>query len=257
MTNSNNQRIISSKRIKDLKIILEKIKIPPAQYNSQSKQIDTFWLIIDEALTHTSAKLNWNHERLEFLGDAVLRLAASEFIDDYFPSMKVGERSALRAHLVSDNWLTEVGEDIGIKEIVIMGSKAAGDTYASATIQAEGTEALIGAIFECFKETEFIKKWLTPYWENTTKKVLNDPHKKNPKSALQEWSQAKHQQLPKYKTNQKSSTHGDPQRFLSEVELEGHKIGEGWGRSIQESEKKAAEIALANIKKYKLLSSNI
>lgn len=249
MTNSNKHRIISPKRIKDLKIILKKIKISPTEYNSQAKQIDTFWLIIDEALTHTSAELNWNHERLEFLGDAVLRLAASEFIDDYFPNMKVGERSALRAHLVSDSWLTEVGEEIEIKEMIVMGSKAAKDIYASATIEAEATEALIGAIFECFKETEFIKKWLAPYWRETTKKVLNDPHKKNPKSALQEWSQAKHQQLPNYKTNEKSSKHGDPKRFLTEVELNGNKIGEGWGRSIQESEKKAAEIALENIKK--------
>ena len=33
---------------------------------------------LDEALTHTSAGLAINHEQLEFLGDAVLRLAASE-----------------------------------------------------------------------------------------------------------------------------------------------------------------------------------
>ena len=249
MTNSENKRIVPSERVKDLKIILEKIKITPNQSNYQAKQITTFWEIIDEALTHTSAELNWNHERLEFLGDAVLRLAASEFIDDYFPSMKVGERSALRAHLVSDNWLTEVGKKIGIKEILIMGSKAAGDIYACATIEAEATEALIGAIFECYRETEFIKRWLTPYWKNTSQKVLADPHKRNPKSALQEWSQSRHKQLPKYKSNEKSSKHGDPKRFLSEVELNGQIIGKGWGRSIQESEKKAAEIALKNIKK--------
>ena len=47
------------------------------------------WL--DEALSHTSAGLGRNHERLEFLGDAVLRLAASEFLQQHRPELSVGQ----------------------------------------------------------------------------------------------------------------------------------------------------------------------
>ena len=53
--------------------------------------------LLQEALTHTSSGLNPHHEQLEFLGDAVLRLTASEFIASAYPHMPVGERSSLRA----------------------------------------------------------------------------------------------------------------------------------------------------------------
>jgi ribonuclease-3 len=56
---------------------------------------------LDEALTHTSAGLVIHHERLEFLGDAVLRLAASEFLERHYPQLSVGQSSALRAQLVT------------------------------------------------------------------------------------------------------------------------------------------------------------
>ena len=54
------------------------------------------------ALTHTSAGLAVNHEELEFLGDAVLRLACTEFLEEHNPTLSVGDRSAIRAQLVSD-----------------------------------------------------------------------------------------------------------------------------------------------------------
>ena len=62
-------------------------------------------LYINESLTHSSANSEVNYEKLEFLGDAVLRLIASDFIKSKYPYMKVGERSELRSHLVSDQWL--------------------------------------------------------------------------------------------------------------------------------------------------------
>ena len=71
---------------------------PPAQLS------DRELLPLEHALTHTSAGRAYNHEQLEFLGDAVLRLAASEFLEDSQPQLTVGERSRLRAQLVSDRW---------------------------------------------------------------------------------------------------------------------------------------------------------
>ena len=62
---------------------------------------------VDQALTHVSTGQARNLERLEFLGDAVLRLTAREFIASAYPAMPVGERCSLRAPLVSDRWLAE------------------------------------------------------------------------------------------------------------------------------------------------------
>jgi len=63
----------------------------------------------NQALTHSSDNKIINYEKLEFFGDAVLRLAASNFIEKKYPQMSVGERSELRAQIVSDEWLTKLG----------------------------------------------------------------------------------------------------------------------------------------------------
>ena len=120
---------------------------------------------LDEALTHTSTGLARHHEQLEFLGDAVLRLAASDFIESEHPQMPVGERSALRAQLVSDRWLAELGSTIGIEALLKLGAKASGDTAARATLRAEHCEALIGAIYRISGKVAPVQTWLTPYWQ--------------------------------------------------------------------------------------------
>ena len=76
--------------------------------------------LINESLTHTSARQKINHERLEFLGDAVLRLAASEYIEKFYPKMAVGQRSFLRSQLVSDDWLGKLGGKININDVQII-----------------------------------------------------------------------------------------------------------------------------------------
>ena len=80
-------------------------------------------LYINESLTHSSTNNEVNYENLEFLGDAVLRLIASDYIKNKYPYMKVGERSELRSHLVSDQWLEEVGKKIKIRSVLIIGKK--------------------------------------------------------------------------------------------------------------------------------------
>ena len=167
-------------RIDQLKSFLKQLNIDPEKFllNKTTTKLQ----ILNEALTHTSAQSAYNHERLEFLGDAVLRLAASEFIDCRFPNMNVGERSSLRSQLVSDYWLSQVGKSIKIEKIFTIGHKAAKDSSALATLQAEATEALIGAIYECCKDLNQIHTWLYPYWEAESKKVLEDPHRNNSKS---------------------------------------------------------------------------
>ncbi len=207
----------------------------------------SFLKIFNEALTHTSTNSTRNHERLEFLGDAVLRLAASEYIQEKFPSLSVGDRSALRAQIVSDAWLAKVGEKINIKEIMLIGPKAMKDKAASSTLQAEATEALIGAIYECLKDINIINNWLTPHWNETSKNVLADPHRLNSKSALQEWSQSLGYNKPRYEIKEISQAHGDLKRFYCQAIVNKNMLGEGWGSSRKQAEKEAAREALTNL----------
>jgi ribonuclease-3 len=199
---------------------------------------------LDEALTHTSAGLARNHERLEFLGDAVLRLAAAEFLERDHPSMDVGSRSALRAQLVSDRWLAELGEACGIEQVLRLGATATGDAAGRRTIRAEAVEALIGGLYQACGSLAPVHAWLTPHWRRSAAEWLTDPHRHNWKTALQEWSQAEGLGLPHYRSEEASRRHGDPRRFRSWVSVGESVLGEGWGGSRREAEQQAARVAL-------------
>ena len=204
--------------------------------------------LVDEALIHISAGQSKNFERLEFLGDAVLRLAATEFIDQHYPALPVGRCSSLRAQLVSDRWLAQLGEQLQLDSLLVLGPKALGDAAARATLQADATEALIGAIYSgSGNNLEPIHQWLTPHWQQTTAEVLATPHLFNGKSILQEWSQAEGLGLPDYTTTEQSSRHGDPERFKSHVQAGTHLSADGFGRSRKEAEQNAAAEAVQRL----------
>ena len=199
---------------------------------------------VERAMTHVSSGRADHNERLEFLGDAVLRLAATLYLDQHHPDLAVGDSSSLRAQLVSDRWLAELGDQIEIEACLILGSKAKGDAAAQATIRADATEALIGALYRASGSLEPILSWLTPHWHHTSAAVLAAPHRFNGKTALQEWSQGQGLGLPEYRTEERSRQHGDPQRFHSRVQVADQLLAEGHGRSRKEAEQNAAAAAV-------------
>ena len=233
----------SHKRREALQQFINRLGLSTASCPDASRALN----LLDEALTHTSTGRHINHERLEFLGDAVLRLAASEYIEQHHAQLPVGERSALRAQLVSDRWLAALGADINIDAVQTIGNKAKGDDAGRATLHAEATEALIGALYQGWGSLAAVHEWLRPHWQRTSAAVLADPHKGNAKSALQEWSQARKLGLPSYCSEERSQRHGDPRRFHCQVELQGEPLAEGWGGSRRDAEQKAAQAALQQL----------
>ena len=202
---------------------------------------------VDQALTHVSTGESRNHERLEFLGDAVLRLAATEFIDRRHPDLAVGACSSLRAQLVSDRWLAAVGHSLDLDDVLRLGRHAQGDASARETLLADSTEALIGALYTALGNLEAVHDWLTPHWEHTAQTVLKAPHQFNGKSRLQEWSQGNGLGLPTYITEERSTVHGDRQRFQCRVSVGEKALGEGRGRSRKEAEQNAAAAAIQSL----------
>lgn len=227
---------------------------PTAEGGPQSDACRRRLALVDEALTHTSAGLRRNHEALEFLGDAVLRLAAAGFLQRAHPHLSVGQCSALRAQLVSDRWLAELGERLDLEAVLRLGAVAAGDQAARATLRAECCEALVGAIYEGWGGAEgglkAVHRWLDPHWRQGSAALLADPLRHNWKSGLQEWSQGQRLGLPAYSCEERSRAHGDPRRFHCRLRLEGagadgHPLeAEGWGGSRREAEQQAARSAL-------------
>ena len=239
---------MNKKRVADIVNFLKSLEIESVRFNQILEANHPEKLkIINEALTHSSVSKKINHEKLEFLGDAVLRLSASEFIENNFQRLSVGERSELRAQIVSDEWLAKFGKKIHLERIILVGPKALGDSFSKDTIIAEITEALIGAFYKCFSSVKEINLWLDKYWLEDSKLILDAPYKFNAKSKLQEWCQSRSINLPIYKIIETSKTHGDQKRFYCEVFIEDKLYATSYGQSHKKAEKMAASKAIESI----------
>ena len=253
---------MTPQRLARLVAFLKSLGLDPAAPGGPGTTADALEAV-EEALTHSSCGESHNHERLEFFGDAVLRLAATIFLRVEHGKMRVGEQSAMRSHLVSDRWLAELADACQLAAVVRLGPMASGDAAGRATVLAECTEALIGAIYLAWGGgaggIEPVIRWLSPHWRSTSATILADPHRRNWKSALQEWSQSQGLGLPHYSCSENSLDHGDPKRFhcnvsvleenqgCSDPELRQKTVGEGWGPSRRAAEQRAAQVALGRI----------
>jgi len=240
--------LIDEKRLEQIIKFLNSLEINSKRFIKIINEKDKLILhTFNEALTHSSANNIVNYEKLEFFGDAVLRLSASDFIERTYKSMSVGSRSELRSQIVSDEWLTELGKKIFIEKVIIKGPKAMGDENSKDTIIAETSEALIGAIYKCFNSINEVNIWLDNFWKKDAELYLQAPHKYNAKSALQEWCQSQGFDLPIYKIYEVSKNHGDPKRFSCEIYINGSKKAFSFGHSHKKAEKNAASILIQEI----------
>ena len=250
--------LIDDKRLEQIIQFLNSLDINSKRFVEIINKKDKFIIYtFNEALTHSSANKIVNYEKLEFFGDAVLRLSASDFIERTYDHMSVGNRSELRSQIVSDEWLTELGQKIFIEKVIIKGPKAMGDDNSKDTIIAESCEALIGAIYKCFNSIFEVNIWLDNFWKKDAELYLQAPYKYNAKSALQEWCQSQGFDLPIYKIHEVSKNHGDPKRFFCDVYINGSKEACSYGQSHKKAEKNAAIVLIEKIfHKEKINSSN-
>ena len=237
--------IIKSERINQITTFLKSLNIQSKRF-SEIIETQNISMIqnFNKAFIHSSKDKKINYEKLEFFGDSVLRLAASHFIEKKYPQMSVGERSELRAQIVSDEWLTKLGKKIDIEKLIIKGPKALGDENSKNTIIGEATEALIGAVYKCFNSIKEVNLWLDDIWEEDSEIFLQAPYKFKSKTVLQEWCQRQGFDLPVYKIIEVSKKNGDPRRFFCDIFIEGSKESSAFGKSHKQAEANAARFLL-------------
>lgn len=110
--------------------------------------------LLEEALTHTSwdnehEKKNYNYERLEFLGDAVLELCVSDVLFHLFPQAREGDLTEMRGRLVNESNLARLAKKLKINRIIKLGlgeEKQGGRERAS--ILSDALEAILAAVYE-------------------------------------------------------------------------------------------------------------
>jgi ribonuclease-3 len=223
------------RRQKQLQKLIQKLGLPlTAPVN---------WSLLDLALTHPSISSTHNYERLEFVGDAVVRLAAAEILWETYPQESVGEFAAIRSILVSDRVLAELAETYGIEPYLLIGSNATGNPIGRQSWLADSFEAVLGALYLSTNNMQLVRPWLDEALQAKAIEVRLDPARQNYKDALQEWSQGKYKQLPKYLVRETEPSQSPNNRFTAEVWLRDRCLGSGYGRSKKIAEQAAAKAA--------------
>lgn len=227
--------LIDPRRPKQLRQLVERLGLP---VGSPVK-----WELLDLALTHPTVSPEANYERLEFVGDAVVKLAAAEFLFETYPHSSEGVLSAIRAVLVSDRSLAAIADCYGFDRYLLVGSSALRDKVGRETRLADALEAVLAALYLSTHDLALIHPWLDSHLQELTETILRDPTLQNYKGALQAWTQTHYQMLPEYRVTEIGQAYGDSERFMAEVWFKGQQWGQGKGQSKKAAEQAAARIA--------------
>lgn len=223
---------------RNLDALIAQLKLPAAAIKRD---------LLHLALIDISSSADENNEKLEFLGDAALRLAAAEFLMERYPQMSVGEMSAVRSQLVSDRVLAIIAQQYHLSHYLTLSKSAQGDKAGAESRLADTLEAILGALYLSVGNLSLIRPWLDDHLQRLTDELHGDPAKQNYKAALQELTQLHYKALPTYQSREISQTHGDEERFHAQVWFQSKRWGEGKGRSIKMAEQAAAKVAFCQL----------
>lgn len=193
---------------------------------------------------HPDFKLG-NNERLEFLGDAVIELAVTDYLYQNFPNPE-GELTNLRSSIVKGLMLGRIAKELKLGDYLFLSrgeQKSGGRTRE--IILANTFEALVGAIYldQGYGQANvFIKDFLLIHLQDIIDRQLY----RDPKSSLQEWAQANKGITPRYQVIEESGPDHD-KHFSVGVYLDEELLSRGEGASKQKAQEQAAKDALKKI----------
>jgi len=210
--------------------------------------------LLEHAMTHTSRANEdvsggvRDNESMEFLGDAVLGFVVADVLFRDFPEFDEGQKSKMKASLVSTATLAQQAERLDLGEHMLLGrgEEKTGGRRKQALL-ADSYEALIAAIYldgGVEPARAFIVREFGPLIAEARRTGVSD---RDYKSALQELLQSRELPLPEYRL---VGSIGPDHRKLFHVEVivKGERIGDATGRSKKEAEQEAARAALEKLR---------
>ena len=201
-------------------------------------------IYLSTALTHSSKSKN-NNERLEYLGDAVINLAISDYLIKNFTDLDEGSLSILRSNLVSRATLSKVASQLGLESYLKIGKSLLNQENKKISIYGNAFEAIIGGIYldkDFSQAASVVINLLEKEIESLKKNKTKDK-----KTLLQEELQQRKVDLPVYKLNYENDESFNVICEVQKLDL----LSEGKGKNKKEAEQNAA----ANLLK-KLINNN-
>lgn len=199
--------------------------------------------LLKRALTHRSVEKN-NNERLEFLGDAILSFVIADFLYGNCSALREGQLSRVRSGLVNGEMLADLARDHGLGRYLILGQgERASGGHERDSILANAVEALIAAVY-LDGGIDAVRSFILDFFGASRLELLIDEKlEKDPKSALQEWAQARRKALPEYASTATGPAH--QQVFHVICSIEGiHETGSGESTNRRKAERIAAKALL-------------
>ncbi len=199
----------------------------------------------DQALTHPSYAAenegSEHYERLEFLGDAVLDLAVTQYLYAAMPDASEGEMTLVRAAIVAEPALAEIGRSWGVPDELRLGrgeSQTGGRDKDS--IIADAVEAVLGAIY-LDAGYERVEDIVTRHWSQLADDRAIAPGQADYKTRLQEVMVAAGRDV-RYRVRDAGPQHA--KEFTAVVVSNGEELATGTGSSKKRAEQEAARLAL-------------
>jgi len=205
--------------------------------------------LLREALTHPSYAHEYGekdgHERLEFLGDAVLGLAVAQLLFERYPDWPEGHLSRARSSLVNGVALAERARALRLGELVRLGGSERRGGGEKRRILANLFEAVLGALYLDGGLEPVLALVRREFGEALgTGDALRE---RDAKTRLSEWAHAERRKMPRYRVERDTGVENADERFEVSVSLDDEVFGRGIGRTKQAAEHAAAAEALARL----------
>lgn len=198
------------------------------------------------AFTHssygTNYNLNYNYERLEFLGDSVLSMIVSEYLYKKYPQYEEGNLTKLRSNFVCQAALIYYSEELGLGDYIKLDLNEGLTHNEILSIKADIFESFLGAIF-IDQGIAFAKKYIS----NIIFKYIDE--KKiffyDYKSHIKEYGDHEDIEITYEILDEQGAPHD--KTFTIAIFLDGEEYGVGVGKNKKEAEQAAASVAMKKL----------
>jgi ribonuclease-3 len=202
-----------------------------------------------KAFTHRSyaneKELNYDNERLEFLGDTVLDLCVAEYLFREYPDDREGRLSKIKSAVVRADALSRMARELGLPGFIRLSKGESQVKRGRDKVVADTFEAFVGALYMS-SGLEEVREFILPYVRRETERYLKEGGR-NYKGQLLEFTQEWDLPNPVYEVDEVMGPEHDPvHRVVAKVE--GTVYGSGEGSTKKSAEQAAAQEALDTIR---------
>ena len=205
--------------------------------------------LLEEAFTHSSYSNEHpdagirDYEKLEFLGDAVLELAVSNYLYRHYPKLNEGELTRLRSNIVRTEGFSEFAIECGFQKEIHLGN---GEEKAG----ARSRKTLLEDVFEAFNGALYLDQGMpaVEHFSHLTVYPLIDKGEfddsRDYKTDLQELLQQNGPVNIEYSVISESQL---PSHFEVELKINDEAKTRGEGHNKKAAEQQAAKAALKEL----------